>query len=305
MDPMKLLVVAVALALAAPACTSASAPHRAASPSPRPATSTGTSSRAVDGTAAAGAVPHFAHIVVVVEENRAYADVIGRAEAPYLNSLAAAGTLLTRSYGVRHPSEPNYLALFSGSTHGLTDDSCPHRFRGDNLGAQLRSRGMRFVGYAESLPATGYLGCYADPYARKHAPWTDFADLPARVGKPMSRFPSDYRRLPRVAFVVPNLDHDMHDGTVAQGDRWLRRHLSGYVTWARRHNSLLIVTWDEDDSSAGNHIPGVLVGAHVRRVHYGGRVDHYTMLRTLEAACGLPALGAAARRTPITRVWTP
>ena len=121
----------------------------------------------------------------------------------------------------------------------------------------------------------------------------------------MTAFPRNYRRLPRVAFVVPNLTHDMHDGTVGQADSWLRARLAGYVSWARRHDSLLIVTWDEDDTSAGNHIPGVLVGAHVRHTQYRARVDHYAMLRTIEAACGLSPIGAATRRAPIGNIWMP
>jgi acid phosphatase len=261
------------------------------------------------GHAAAGSdanpVPRFAHILVVVEENRSYADVIGSPSAPYINRLAADGALLTRSHGVRHPSEPNYLALFSGSTHSLTDDSCPHRYGTRNLGSQLRAHGMRFVGYAESLPGAGYLGCYAGPYARKHAPWTNFSDLPAALGRPMRAFPTDYRKLPQLAFVIPNLDHDMHDGTVRAADTWLRNHIGGYVRWARTHNSLLVLTWDEDDRSAGNHIPGVLVGAHVRQLRYAGHVDHYRLLRTLEAAYRLPALGVAANRRPIATIWRP
>ena len=261
--------------------------------------------RGVDGVTSGASLPRFAHIVVVVEENHAYGDVIGSPDAPYLNRLAGSGTLFTRSYGVTHPSQPNYLALFSGSTHGLTNDSCPHRYTGRNLGAQLLAHGQSFVGYAESLPSVGYLGCTYGPYARKHAPWTDFTTVPSRLGKPMSAFPTHFNRLPRLAFVVPNLNHDMHDGTVGQADSWLRRHLAGYVRWARTHNSLLIVTWDEDDRSADNHIPGLLAGAHVRPMHYRGRVDHYRLLRTIEALCRLPALRLAAQRTPITSVWTP
>jgi hypothetical protein len=257
-----------------------------------------------DGTASTTAVPHFAHIVVVIEENRSYSDVIGNAQAPYINRLARAGAVLTRSYGIGHPSEPNYLALFSGSTHGLTDDSCPHRYASGNLGAQLRSHGKTFVGYSESLPSAGYAGCSAGAYVRRHAPWTNFTNLPGAAGKPMTAFPTDYPRLPRVSIVVPNLDHDMHDGTVGQGDRWLQSHLGGYVRWASSHNSLFVLTWDEDDRSAGNHIPGLLLGARVRRGTYDSRVDHYTLLRTIEAACGLPALGTAANRAPIRSIWT-
>jgi acid phosphatase len=296
-------VLACAALLLAAACTSSARPpsHSAA---PRlPSAARGLPSRSVDG-AAATAVPRFAHLVVVVEENRSYSDVLGNRAAPFINGLARTGVVLTNSYGVRHPSEPNYLALFSGSTHGLTDDSCPRTYAGNNLASQLRAHGQSFVGYAESLPQPGFLGCSAGPYARKHAPWTDFK-LPASLGVPMTAFPGDYSKLPRVAFVIPNVDSDMHDGTIAAGDTWLRSHLGSYVSWARTHNSLLIVTWDEDDFTATNRIPGVFVGAHLRPGRYARRVDHYTMLRTIEAACGLPAIGRAADRAPISTVWAP
>ena len=110
-------------------------------------------------------------------------------------------------------------------------------------------------------------------------------------------------RPPRLAFVIPNVDHDMHDGTIAQADRWLRAKLSAYVTWARSHDSLLVVTWDEDDHSAGNHIATIVAGAHVRTGKYGTRIDHYRLLRTLEASFGLPGIGQAAHRTPVTTIW--
>ena len=296
------VLVCAALLLVA-ACSSPTTPRATLTTTHR--TSPAPSRSIAATTAAPPLVPHFAHVVVVVEENRAYADVIGSSAAPYLNRLARSGALLTRSYGITHPSEPNYLALFSGSTHGLTDDSCPHTYTGNNLAAQLRARGSSFAGYAESLPRAGYSGCTAGEYARKHAPWTDFRNVPASLGRPMSAFPSDYTRLPTLSFVIPNLAHDMHDGSVSQGDSWLHAHLGGYATWARTHNSLLIVTWDEDDFGSSNHIPGLLAGAHVRTAQVGARVDHYTMLRTIEAVFALPALGRAAQRRPLTTVWAP
>jgi acid phosphatase len=293
----RLLTLAAALVLV-PACAN-SLPAPVDSPQ-----SGGVPSRTTTvDMATRASVPRFSHIVVVVEENHAYRQVIGSPAAPYINRLARHGVVLTRSFAVGHPSGPNYLALFSGSTHHVTNDMCRHSYRSRSLGSQLRAHGLRFVGYAESLPRTGYRGCHAGRYVRRHVPWTNFPNLPARVNKPFSAFPSDYRQLPRVAFVVPNLAHDMHNGTVARGDRWLRRHLARYARWARSHNSLLIVTWDEDDFTRVNRIPGLLYGAHVRHIRYRGRVDHYTMLRTIEAACRLPALGVAANRRPITAAW--
>jgi len=102
-------------------------------------------------------LPRPDHIVVVILENKHRSSVIGSRQATYLNKLAAKGANLTRSYGVTHPSQPNYLALFSGSTHGVRSNACPQHFRKpDNLGHQLNKAGLSFIGYSESLPKTGF-----------------------------------------------------------------------------------------------------------------------------------------------------
>jgi len=304
---MRILVAAASAALLLSAACDGSAAPKGTATRTRPTAATPSSTSAASGGTNAGAarpaVPRFAHVVVVVEENHAAGEVIGNRAAPFMNSLARHGALLTHSYAITHPSYPNYLALFSGSTHGITDDSCPHYFSGGNLGAQLRGHGFSFAAYADGLPRTGYLGCTHGAYARRHAPWIDFRNLPRSLSHPMTSFPTTYAKLPRLAFVIPNLDHDMHDGTIGQADRWLQARVSRYLTWARTHDSLLVVTWDEDDKSAGNHIATMLAGAHVRTGRYATRVDHYRLLRTLEASFGLAALGHAAQRRPLTTVW--
>lgn len=244
----------------------------------------------------------WAHVVVVVEENRSYRDVLGGAVAPYLDRLAASGTSFTNSFALTHPSEPNYLDLFSGSTQGVSDDSCPHALGGDNLGHQLRAAGYTFTGYAEDLPGVGSTACTSGAYARRHCPWVEFNDLPPGVSRPLSAWPADLSRLPTVAFVIPNLDHDMHDGTVAAGDAWLGRHLDGYARWAPGHHSLLVVTWDEDDNSAGNRIATIAVGAGVPPVIDPQHITHDSLLRTLEDAYRLRPLGAAAHAAGISRL---
>src|SRR5438876_575249 len=120
------------------------------------------------------ALPAYDHIVVVVEENHSFSEVIGNANAPYITSLANAGANMTQSFAVTHPSEPNYLALFSGSTQGITDDSCPHTFVGSNLASQLIGAGLTFGGYSEDMPSVGYTGCTYLAYARKHNPWVNW-----------------------------------------------------------------------------------------------------------------------------------
>ncbi|HEV2321868.1 MAG TPA: alkaline phosphatase family protein, partial [Gammaproteobacteria bacterium] len=125
------------------------------------------------------APPRATHVVLVIEENRSFQTIIGSKGAPYINELAGKGALFTQSFAITHPSEPNYLALFSGSTQGLTDDSCPHAFSGPTLGSELLGAGLGFAGWSESMPSTGFTGCTAGDYARKHNPWVDFADIPA------------------------------------------------------------------------------------------------------------------------------
>src|SRR5438874_419011 len=206
------------------------------------------------------ALPAYDHIVVVVEENHSFSEVIGNANAPYITSLANTGAKMTQSFAVTHPSEPNYLALYSGSTHGLTDDSCPHTYTGENLGHQLIAAGKTFTGYSESMPSDGYTGCTSGSYARKHNPWVNFTNVPAASNLRFSRFPTDFTTLPAVSVVVPNLCDDMHDCSVSTGDTWTRNHLGTYATWAKAHNSLLLVTFDEDDRSASNRIPTLFYG---------------------------------------------
>jgi acid phosphatase len=252
---------------------------------------------------ARAAVPRFDHIVVAVIENHAYTDIIGRRRAPFLNALADRGALLTQSYGITYPSQPNYLAMFSGSTHGVTSNSCPLSLTGPNLASALMAAGLTFTGYSEDLPAAGYTGCSSGDYVRKHNPWVNFPALPSSVNQPMTAFPTDFNRLPTVSFVIPNLENDMHDGTVAQGDRWLESHLGAYADWSTTHNSLLIVTADEDDKDHGNRIPTIIAGAHVQPGRYSTRIDHYGLLRTLLDSYRLAPFGAAAEAAPLTDIW--
>src|SRR6476469_6740383 len=121
--------------------------------------------------AAAGGIPTPAHVMIAVFENQNAGSILGNPAAPYLNTLARQGAVLTDSHGVAHPSEPNYLALFSGSTQGVTDDTCPVNLSGANLATELARAGRSFVGYSEDLPAAGWTGCDSGRYARRHNPW--------------------------------------------------------------------------------------------------------------------------------------
>ncbi|MCW2739914.1 MAG: acid phosphatase [Blastococcus sp.] len=297
----RLAVGATALVLAGvTACSSAApAPVGAGSGSSSSSPSSSSPSPAPGAT-----VPTPDHVMVVIFENEDAKNVVGSPDAPYLTSLASRGVTFTDAHGETHPSQPNYLALFSGSTQGVVDNSCPLTLSGPNLAAQLQDAGRTFIGYSEDLPAPGYTGCNAGDYARKHNPWVNFDNLPASVNQPYSALPADYADLPTVSFVVPNLCNDMHDCGVAAGDSWAAAHLPGYVSWAEQHNSLLVVTFDEDNGSSANHIATLLVGPMVEPGTSDQRVDHYNVLRTLEDMYGLPPLGEAAAAEPLSGVWT-
>lgn len=239
--------------------------------------------------ASANAPPKYDHIVVVVMENHSLEQILSAPAARYLQRLAQHGALFTDSHGVAHPSQPNYLALFSGSTHGVRDDGT-HEFAAPNLAARLRAAGRTFVGYVE------------DGSPRKHNPWESFNDA-RKFERSLATFPLRYENLPDVCFVIPSLPNDMHDGTIGKADDWLKAHLGTYAIWSRTHNSLLIVTFDEDDYGLENRIFTVLVGARIRPGRYAQNIDHYTLLRTIEEIEGISPLGASVIKSPIVGTW--
>jgi acid phosphatase len=256
----------------------------------------------VTQSAISGELPRPDHIVIVIEENKSFSQIIGNPEAPFINELAKRGALFTQSYGITHPSQPNYLALFSGTTRGISSNTCPLDLDGDNLASQLIAKGLSFVSYSESMPEPGYAGCIYGAYMRKHNPIANWKAL-AAYNQPFSAFPADYTRLPTVAFVIPDQRNDMHDGSIAQGDAWLKKNIEGYAQWAMTHNSLLVVTWDEDNGSSNNRIATIFVGHKVKPGQYKQRIDHYDLLRMVEEMYGLPLLGESSAPSGLMFVW--
>lgn len=251
-------------------------------------------------------LPRPDHIVVVIEENHGYAQIMDKLNIKsYIHALAKRGMLFTQSYGVAHPSQPNYLALFSGVTHGITSNACPNTFDSDNLATRLLDSGLSFASFAESLPEVGDVICVSGAYQRKHNPVSNWQGtrLPDEVNKRFTDFPQDFSKLPTISFVIPDQDNDMHDGSFEAADDWLKTRIAPYADWAMEHNSLLILTWDEDNYQADNHILTILVGPMVKVGRSAQRIDHYSVLRTLLDFYGLPALGVSRDAQSIRDVW--
>jgi hypothetical protein len=284
------------------------------------------------------AAPHrYDHIVIVMEENRTPTQIIGdRVDAPYINTLADGGVHLGSMFAITHPSQPNYLNLFSGDNQGVTDDNLPsnfsttptstYPFTTPNLGAEILSSGFTFAGFSEQLEVAGTTNDWADfdphtatypgvSYRRKHNPWANWVakvspvpanQLPASVNRAFTQFPTDFTTLPTVSFVIPNQQHDMHDGSRKMGDDWLSANLSAYATWAKNNNSLLIITWDEDDYNSVNQIPTVFYGAGLRDgATVPGTWTLHNLLRTIEEMYGSTGhAGSAAQLRPIVGPFT-
>ncbi|KOG49711.1 alkaline phosphatase family protein [Streptomyces decoyicus] len=258
------------------------------------------------GTGTRAALPSYDHVVIVVFENKQYGEIIGSSQAPYLNQLAQQGAELTGMKALTHPSQPNYFNLFSGTTQGVTGDGCytAQSMTAPNLGQELIAAGKTFASYNEGLPEEGATTCSAGRYAQKHNPWFAFENVPLNTAKTFAQFPKDdFTKLPTVSFVIPDMCNDMHDCAVGSGDTWTKNNLASYATWAEDHNSLLMVTWDEDNYLGSNRIATVFHGAHVRQGSVSGAYNHFSLLRTVEDMYGTGHAGNAASAAPVTGVF--
>lgn len=254
-----------------------------------------------------------AHVALIVMENEEYSDIIGSRATPFINALARRSALAARHFAIAHPSLPNYLALTGGSTFAITSDCTDCRARGDNLGSQLTAANVSWRAYMEGLPRTCFRGADAGAYAKKHDPFVYYPELTGDrsacanvVGLGALHAAEVARRMPRFAWITPNLCHDMHDCSPATGDRFLA-HLVPPLLHSLGPRGLLLLTWDEGSSdegccrlASGGHIvliaagPAARAGAVLRTT-----TDHYSTLQAIEDLFGLPRLrGAACPCTP-------
>ena len=261
------------------------------------------------------------HVIVIVMENEEQTNVLGSPAAPFTNALIRRYGLATQSFAITHPSLPNYLALTSGSTNGVSSDCTECHVGAPNIVDQLEAAHISWKAYLEDEPTACYRGAGAGGYAKKHNPfiyYDDIARAPRRCDRLVgfAQLSADLRhaRLPTYAWISPNLCDDGHDCGVAGGDRFLARAVPALLRELGPHG-FLVLTWDEGGSergccgavAQGGHIATIVAGPDVRRgAREGQPVDHYGVLATIEKALGLPLLAGAAdpRSGRLTALFT-
>jgi hypothetical protein len=258
-------------------------------------------------------LPRFTHVVLVVFENHEATSIAGNPAAPTFNALARRYATLTDYTAVSHPSLPNYLALVSGSTHGITSDCTDCVVGAQSLADTLTAAGKTWKTYAEGLPYPGFTGGSAGRYAKKHDPFLYFrniADSRARRDRvvPFTQLARDLarRRLPDFSLIVPNLCDDMHDCSIATGDAWLKAHVAPILRSPEVAGGVVFVVFDEGttDLGGGGRVEALALGPTVGRgSRFAKATNHYGLLRTIEDAWGLPRLGLSRMATPIGGIW--
>jgi acid phosphatase len=270
-------------------------------------------------TSSTGTVPQFSHVVIVMEENASYSDVIGSNSMPYLNSLATKYAVATQYFGDVHPSIGNYMMLTTGTLATL-DDNFSGTISSDNLARQFAKDGKTWKVYAEGIPSAGYLGGDTGLYLKHHNPFAYFTDVttnPTQAANivPFTQFGSDVSAgtLPNFSLVVPNSADDGHDcpggalacpvaDRLAPADAWLHANIQPLIASSMMTDTLLVIVFDEGELSdlqnGGGHVPAVVVSPKAKQGFQGvATYQHQNLLRTLGQALSLssiPGEGATA-----------
>jgi phospholipase C len=273
------------------------------SPSTCPGESTLKTARTIPAAHVSGAGATASHVFVIVLENHSYSQIVGSPSAPYLTSLAARYGLATNYHGLTHPSLPNYLAMVGGTTFGVTRNCTTCCIAGTQIGDQLESHGLTWKAYLEGLPSPCFLGAKSGRYVKRHDPFVYFADVAKDAARcrshvvPLDALGRDIAggTVPSLSFVVPDLCHDMHDCRPAAGDGWLATFVPTILaSSAYRNGGVLVVTFDEDAGTKDNRVSTIVASATMRAgARTAVRLDHYSLLASLEDLFVLPRLGHA------------
>jgi hypothetical protein len=317
-------LVSLALSVAVGACAGGNA---TAAPTPTPvpsaatpapplvpsASATGSLTAALSLTPGTG-LPDFKHIYLLILENRESSAIVGSSAAPYINSLITRYGQITNLYAETHPSEPNYIALTSGGLQGTNSDGA-YNLDVPNLFDQIETSGRTWRVYAQSYPGSCYRGSAADAaadgpgapgdYARKHNPaisYTSISGNPARCAN-ITKLAGFDPAAANFEMIVPNQINDMHSSSVAAGDAFLKEFVPQITASPAFADSVLFITWDEGTSNlnGGGHIATIVLSPNMTPgSRFDGAATHYSILRTIELAWGMPLLGEAQKASTIT-----
>jgi hypothetical protein len=271
---------------------------------------TATSTFTVIVTSGPPVVPQFGHVVIVLEENHSYSEVIGSSSAPFVNSLAHQYGLATQYYANTHPSIGNYFMLTTGQII-TNDDAYTGTVTADNIVRHLLTAGKTWKAYAESLPSVGYTGPDLYPYAKRHNPLAFFSDVvnsqvEASNLVPFTEFATDLGNdhLPVFSFIVPNLLNDGHDGSLQQADTWLQQNIAPLISSATfQKDGLLMIVFDESNNSdlthGGGHVACVIVSPRAKPAYQSTTFyQHESALRLMMEAMGITGYPGAAATAP-------
>lgn len=257
-----------------------------------------------------GTFPQFGHVVLVVEENHSYSEIIGNSAMPYLNSLASQYGLATQYFANAHPSIGNYFMLTTGQIV-TNDDTFTGTVSVDNLARDLIASGKTWKSYAESIPSVGYTGGDSYPYAKRHNPLAYFTDV-VNSGTEVqnlvsfSQFNSDLtnHQLPNFSFLVPNLLNDGHDGPLQLADAWLQQNLAPLISSSTFQNDgLLIIIFDEAENSdsihGGGHVAALIISPKAKQGFQSTTLyQHQSILRLVLHGLAVPTYPGAASTAP-------
>ncbi|HEV2469498.1 MAG TPA: alkaline phosphatase family protein [Candidatus Sulfotelmatobacter sp.] len=254
--------------------------------------------------------PTFSHVVLLVEENHSYSDVVGNSQMPYFNSLVSQYAVAGQYFANAHPSIPNYFMLTAGQTETL-DDNFSGTVNDDNVVRELVKAGKTWRAYAESIPSAGYLGADSGNYLRHHVPFTYFSDVQSDSSQaanivPFTQFATDLANnaLPQYSFIVPNVNDDAHNGTLAQADSWLQSTIAPLIANSSFQSSgLLIITFDEGDQSdianGGGQVATLIVSSQAKKGYVSKSMyQHPSTLRLTLAASGVDTFPGMAASAP-------
>ena len=267
--------------------------------------------------------PSYKHVIWIWMENHSYNTIIGSSQAPYINSLATECGLATNYHNISHPSLPNYVSATSGLGYksiAKFDADCDPVPGCTTKAKSIFAQGETWKAYEESMPAN-CAKADSGEYAVRHDPPPYYTTLKGctKFDVPYTKLASDLAagKLPAFSFITPNLIDDMHDGTIADGNKWLSKNLPTIFNSAeyKSGSTAVFITWDEGEGGTSNtcatnttdvgcHVATLVISPSTKAGTKSATLfNHYSLLGTAEQLHGLPKLGKAATARTMTAAF--